>query len=81
MSAAPEEIRTALAHKGVALVAKQDLLYLGRAEEKEAGARGLHSFKFADDAEMLRAIEAEKSKGIPRPRDGSAGKAGSAAAD
>ena len=74
MSAAPEEIRAALAHKGVALVAKQDLLYLGRAEEKEAGARGLHSFKFADDAEMLRAIEEEKSKG-------NSGKAGSAAAD
>ena len=71
MSAAPEEIRAALAKKGVALVAKEELPYLGRAEEKQARARGLHSFKFADDAEMLRAIEEEKSKG----------NSGSAAAD
>jgi hypothetical protein len=63
VSAAPEEIHAALERKGIALVAKEELPYLGRAEEKQARARGLHSFKFADDAEMLRAIEEEKSKG------------------
>ncbi len=71
MSAATEEIRAALARKGVALVGKEQLPYLGRAEDKQARARSLHSFKFADDAEMLRAIEEEKSKG----------NSGSAAAD
>jgi len=59
----PEEIRAALGGKEAAIVAKEDLPYLARAEAKEARARGLASFKFADDAEMLRAIEEEKSKG------------------
>jgi hypothetical protein len=43
-------------------VSKSDLALLGAAEEREARARSLTYFKFSDDADMISAIEQEKSK-------------------
>jgi len=51
-----------LDRKGLDLVSKDDLEFLSMAESREAQARGLNSFKFADDREMLRVIEDEKAK-------------------
>lgn len=65
--AAPEEIRAELTRRGLPLVSKDDLPFLGRAEEKQARALGRESFKFSDDAAMLAAIEGEKKKGNSRP--------------
>jgi ferredoxin--NADP+ reductase len=61
-SASADEIAAFLERHGVEAVSKADLLRLGAAEEREARSRGLTYFKFSDDAEMLSAIEQEKSK-------------------
>ncbi|HEV2697506.1 MAG TPA: hypothetical protein VGU90_05900, partial [Terriglobales bacterium] len=61
-SASADEIAAFLERRGVDAVSKADLLRLGAAEEREARSRGLTYFKFSDDAEMLSAIEQEKSK-------------------
>jgi len=61
--ASPEEIRAFLIKKGVRFVSREDLPYLARAEEKQAKARGLPSFKFAQNEEMFAAIEEEKRAG------------------
>jgi len=60
--ASAEEVARSLTRRGLQIVSKEDLAYLGRAEEKQAKERGLPSFKFADDAAMLAAIEEEKTK-------------------
>ncbi|MEE8200019.1 MAG: FAD-dependent oxidoreductase [Candidatus Acidoferrales bacterium] len=60
--ALPPEIEASLAGKGVPVVSKQDLPYLSRAEEEQAKERGLRSFKFAEDREMLAAIEEQKKR-------------------
>ncbi len=57
-----EEIASQFEEKGLRSVSKVDLAYMARAEERQAGERGLASFKFADDATMLATIEAEKSR-------------------
>jgi len=61
-SASPDEIARFLERKGVQAVSKSDLSLLGTVEEREAKARGLTYFKYSDDADMLAAIEQEKSK-------------------
>jgi hypothetical protein len=53
-----------LERHGVEAVSKADLSRLAAAEEREARSRGLNYFKFSDDAEMLSAIEQEKSKEV-----------------
>ena len=58
-----EEVCAFFTRQGRPFVAKKDLVYLARAEEKQARERGLTSFKFADDPTMLAAIEEEKTKG------------------
>ncbi len=63
VGASPEEILAFLTKKGVRFVAKEDLAYLARAEEKQAKARGRASFKFARNEEMFAAIEEEKRAG------------------
>jgi len=55
------EISRWLERKGSQAVTKEDLIHLGRAEEREAQQRGLPSFKFGDDSVMLTAIESEKT--------------------
>ena len=62
-----QEIRALLERKGRPVVGKQELVYLGRAEEKQARERGLASFKFAEDAVMLEAIEEEMRKPASMP--------------
>jgi len=47
---------------GLRPVTKEDLTLLARAEEQEAGARKLTSFKFATDDAMYRAIEEERAR-------------------
>ena len=51
--------------KGVRLVSKSDLGLLGKAEEREAQARGVNYFKYSDDEVMLSAIKQEKSTSAP----------------
>jgi ferredoxin--NADP+ reductase len=60
-AASAEEMRCYLQRRGLQVVATADLPYLERAEEKQAREHGMPSFKFADDAAMLSAIEQEKS--------------------
>jgi ferredoxin--NADP+ reductase len=60
-SASADQIAKFLEHRGVQAVSKSDLSRLGAAEEREARSRGLNYFKFSDDADMLSAIEQEKS--------------------
>jgi ferredoxin/flavodoxin---NADP+ reductase len=57
----PSEIQRWLEREGLEVVTKEDLSYLGRAEEREAQKRGLPSFKFGDDSVMLSSIEQEKT--------------------
>jgi len=64
-TATPEEIARRLAGRGLEIVDKSDLSFLGRAEAAQAQARGLQSFKFAEDKVMLAAITEEKSKSAP----------------
>ena len=56
------EIRASLDRKGLQPVTQDELAHLARAEQRQAGERGVTSFKFGIDQEMLAAIEAEKSK-------------------
>jgi ferredoxin--NADP+ reductase len=58
----PQEILRRLESKGLQLVTKEDLEFLGRAEEKQAKERGIPWFKFAEDEVMLAAIEEEEAK-------------------
>ncbi len=59
-AASPEEIRRRLERESLPVVTTEDLIHLARAEEEQARRRGAASFKFADNATMLAAIEAEK---------------------
>ena len=56
------EIRASLDRKGLQPVTRDELAHLARAEQKQASERGVPSFKFGTDQDMLAAIEAEKSK-------------------
>ena len=56
-----ETIENTLRTRGVNLVDKAELALLAKAEEKEATARNLTYFKYADDTSMLRAITREKN--------------------
>lgn len=58
--AKPEELRRRLERKALQVVTEEDLRFLAGAEEEQAKHWGTASFKFADDATMLAAIEAEK---------------------
>ena len=57
-----EEVLDRLARDNVRAVTKDDLTCLGRAEETRAREQGPSSFKFAQDDEMLAAIEEEKTR-------------------
>jgi ferredoxin--NADP+ reductase len=59
-AASVEKIENTLRAKGIAVVNKAELELLGKVEEREARARNLTYFKYSDDADMLKAIEAEK---------------------
>jgi ferredoxin--NADP+ reductase len=59
-----EQVRSHLERRNIRVVDKADLECLGRAEEKVAKDRGLTWFKFDKDEDMLKAIEAEKSKAV-----------------
>ena len=61
-SATIHDIRSQFGRSGLETVSEDDLEFLARAEQRQASERGLPSFKFADDAKMLGAIEAEKTK-------------------
>jgi ferredoxin--NADP+ reductase len=50
--------------KGLRVITKEDLECLARAEEQIAQQRGIPWFKFDKDEDMLKAIEAEKSKAV-----------------
>jgi ferredoxin--NADP+ reductase len=56
----PEELMAKLVAKGVRPITKIELEWLGRAEAREAQARGLNSFKYSDDESMLKAIDEEQ---------------------
>jgi ferredoxin--NADP+ reductase len=58
------EIQSFLKNKGLQVVSKPDLESLARAEEREAQQRGVLWFKFAEDNDMLAAIDAEKAKAV-----------------
>jgi ferredoxin--NADP+ reductase len=57
----PAAIQRRLEGKGLKVVTKEDIVLLGKAEEREAQKRGLAYFKFSDDETMLETIEREKS--------------------
>lgn len=64
-TATAEEIAKQLQRRGVRTVDKADLEYLAMAEQEQAQALGLPSFKFAEDGAMFKAIEEAKKKGAP----------------
>lgn len=57
-----EEILKRLESKNLRLVTKSDLEHLGKAEEREAKARGVQFFKYSDDEAMLAAINEQKAQ-------------------
>jgi ferredoxin--NADP+ reductase len=57
-------IQSFLKNRGLQVVSKPDLESLARAEEREAQQRGVPWFKFAEDNDMLAAIDAEKAKAV-----------------
>jgi ferredoxin/flavodoxin---NADP+ reductase len=61
-SASFAEIMDSLERRNLRLVTKTDLELLAKAEEREAKARGVQFFKFADDKAMLAAIDELKAK-------------------
>ena len=61
-SASFAEIMDSLERRNLRLVTKADLELLAKAEEREAKARGVQFFKFADDKAMLAAIDELKAK-------------------
>ncbi len=61
---APQQVLDTMVRRGLRPITKQDLAYLASAEQKQAQERGVSHFKFSEDAEMLEAIEREKSIGI-----------------
>jgi ferredoxin/flavodoxin---NADP+ reductase len=58
------KIANYLEGQGLKIVSKPDLEHLARAEEQEAQRRGVPWFKFAEDEDMLAAIESEKAKAV-----------------
>ena len=63
-SPTPQEIRRQMESLGLRIVDKGGLEHLGKAEEAQAKAKGIPWFKFADDGEMLAAIEDQKTKEV-----------------
>lgn len=61
-AATPGEIQRLLTRRGGELVTKQDLVFLGRCEEKQACELGLGYFKFSDNRAMLAALEEQRSR-------------------
>lgn len=57
-----QEILDRLKAKGLNPVTKADLTFLGRAEEREAAARNLNAFKYADNDSMFKAIAEERER-------------------
>ncbi len=57
----PEQVQKKLEAKGVRVVTKADVDLLGKAEAAEAAKRNLPSFKWGDDATMLKKIDEQKS--------------------
>jgi ferredoxin--NADP+ reductase len=64
MSASVSEIARFLRRSGIEAVDKDDLAYLGQAEQVEAQQRHLTLFKYRDDVQMLRAIDVERSRSL-----------------
>ncbi len=60
--ASTDRVARSLERAGLQFISKQDLAYLGLAEQQQAGERNIPSFKFSADADMLAAIETEKSR-------------------
>lgn len=60
-TASVDKIKRTLERQGIQIVSKCDLLSIQGAEERQARLRGLTSYKFSDDNDMLSAIEQEKS--------------------
>lgn len=58
--ATPPDILRDFERRGLRVVDKEALGFLGAAEERQARERGLPSFKFGDNEKMLAAIEEEK---------------------
>ena len=56
------EILTRLQKKGMRPVTKDDLAVLARVEEREAAARKVSAFKFADNEAMFKAIAEEREQ-------------------
>ncbi|HYG98596.1 MAG TPA: FAD-dependent oxidoreductase [Terriglobales bacterium] len=64
MHGSSEDIVRYLGQRGIEAVDKEGLSYLARAEQFQAQQRNMAYFKFGDDAEMLRAIEHERSRAV-----------------
>ena len=60
--ASTDRVARDLERAGLQFISKPDLAYLGAAEQQQATERNLPSFKFSTDADMLAAIETEKSR-------------------
>jgi ferredoxin/flavodoxin---NADP+ reductase len=60
-AASTKDIALYLDRRGIQTVDKEDLRWLSRAEQEEAGLRSLISYSFDDDDAMLSAIDREKS--------------------
>jgi len=59
-----EEIRREMEQRNIRVVDKADIECLTRVEEKMAKERGRTWFKFDKDEDMLKAIDAEKTKAV-----------------
>jgi ferredoxin--NADP+ reductase len=60
--ASTDRVGRGLERAGLQFISKPDLANLGTAEQQQATERNLPSFKFSTDADMLGAIETEKSR-------------------
>ncbi|MFB3814264.1 MAG: FAD-dependent oxidoreductase [Terriglobales bacterium] len=59
----PEKVQKLLEGKGIRVVTKADVELLGKAEAAEAAKLGLPSYKWGDDATMLKKIDEQKAQG------------------
>jgi ferredoxin--NADP+ reductase len=58
------QVEAILCEKGIRVINKEDLEYLGRAEAEEAQNRGVIYFKYSDDDAMLSAIAEQRLKDV-----------------
>lgn len=56
------QIKISLNKKGIQPVTKADLIHLAEAEETQSRKRGISSFKFGNDQDMLDAIESNRGR-------------------